>query len=309
LTVPLKFLFYVRDVAVMTPRGLIVANLGSRNRAFETDLFRFALRWSPALQPYRIAFDAHKERLYLQGGDVIVADERTLLVGVGNLTEDSAARLLAQKLRMDVISVQMPGGARFKKEGPFAHWNGLRLKFLHLDTIFNLTGPRSAVAVPYFLEAAHAGSDPLTRVLLGAADQREVDGPSMEHLAASLAQVGNVKRYKAHTGELDPAVQGLKLVDYLRTLGYEITYIGGDPPEGDAAKHVVESVLRELRFQGGNVVALGPKRLVACEGNAQTLAALRRDGCEALTFPADELVRWHGGAHCMTLPLERGGPS
>lgn len=306
LTYPLKFLLYIRDLAVMTPRGLVLANFSNRNRQFEGSLLRFMLHWSEALRGYPVALDAAREGVFLQGGDVIVADERTLLVGVGNLTSESAARRLAQRLDMEVLAVQLPGGARFRGEGPHGQGNGLRLKFLHLDSIFNLTGDRSAVAVPYFLEAAHAGRDPLTLMLRGLAEQPDVDRDYMARLIASLAEVGTVRGFKARTGRPDPPAKGRKLLDVLRDRGYSISYIAGDPPERDAVKHVVEHVLHEVRFQGGNVVALRPGHVLACDENPLTLAALRGHRIDVTTFPADELVRWHGGAHCLTLPLERG---
>jgi arginine deiminase len=95
------------------------------------------------------------------------------------------------------------------------------------------------------------------------------------------------------------------LVDYLRSLGYKIHYIGGEPPETDVLKHVVEHVMREVRFQGGNVVATRPGRLIAFEGNNHTLEELRASGIQVSTFPGHELAKWHGGPHCLTMPLER----
>jgi arginine deiminase len=305
---PLQYLLYVRDLAVMTPRGLVLANLINRNRRFEVDLLRLALRWSPALRGYPVAMDADRDGVLLQGGDLIVADENTLLLGVGNLTEEPAARRLAQKLEMDVIAVQLPSGGRVRKAWPFADGNGLRINFLHLDTMMNLVGPGAAVAVPYFLEAEFAGTDPLSNLLRGMAAEPENEGELLGKLADSLVEVGRVRRYKARSGALDPMGESPKLVDYLRQRGYDITFVGGDRPHTDAlaARHMVESVLHEVRFQAANVVATAPGKVIAPAENALTVAALRANGIEVATFPAGELVRWNGGAHCLTLPLERG---
>jgi arginine deiminase len=305
---PLQYLLYVRDLAVMTPRGLVLSNLINKNRRYEVDLFRLALRWSPELAGYPVALDAGREGVLLQGGDLIVADERTLLLGVGNLTEESAAKRMAQKLEMDVVAVQLPSAGRVRKSWPFADGNGLRIKFLHLDTIMSLVGPDAAVAVPYFLEADFAGRDPLANLLRSMADEPGNEGPPLHKLADSLVDVGLVRLYRAGSGSLDPAVEGLKLVDYLRHRGYRVTFVGGDRPASEAlaAKHMVESVLHEARFQAANVLALGPNRLVAPSENALTVEALRAQGVEVRTFPAGELVHWNGGAHCLTLPLERG---
>ena len=65
------------------------------------------------------------------------------------------------------------------------------------------------------------------------------------------------------------------------------------------------AVLPELRGQAANVVALEPGRLIAYAENEHTLKALRAAGNDVKTFPGSALVRWHGGPHCLTLPLER----
>src|SRR5690606_26634602 len=83
---PLRFLFFTRDLAVMTPRGLVLCDLGPGYRSFEVTLTAFLFRWSPMLRGVPIAFDAREAGVLLQGGDLIVADEQTLLLGVNNLT-------------------------------------------------------------------------------------------------------------------------------------------------------------------------------------------------------------------------------
>lgn len=307
LITPLKFLLYVRDLAVMTPRGLVLGSLGTLTRDFEVSLLRLALQWAPQLRGYPIAFDAQRQGLQLQGGDLIVADERTLLLGVGNLTEEAVAKRLAQRLRMDVIAVQLPGGDGFDDEGHQGRGNSLRLPFLHLDSFLNLVGPRRVLTIPYFLEQEFGGKDPLTRLLQGLAQGPGVEVAYLQRLAESLAGVGRVHRYRARTGERDPTIKDLKIVDYLRTHGYEIVPVAGPAPaEGPAAtKHVVEHLLPELRHQAANVVAVAPDRLLSVAGNRLSLEALRAAKVNVQTFPGSELVRWHGGAHCLTLPLER----
>ena len=99
----------------------------------------------------------------------------------------------------------------------------------------------------------------------------------------------------------------IKIVDYLKEAGYQIISVGGELDEGDnALRHVTEQVVRECRFMAVNVVATGPGKIVAYDGNRHTHAALTQAGVNVRTFPASELVRANGGPHCLTLPLERG---
>jgi arginine deiminase len=304
LVAPAKGIMYTRDLAIMTPRGVVISNFVNAGRNFETALIRLAFDWSPQLRDYPVAFDAREERLFLQGGDVIVADQSTLLVGVGNLTEEAAARRLARKLEMDVVAVQLPTGGNRAGVEIYDSWHGLRSLFLHLDSVFNMVDRRHAVAVPLLLEAAHSGRDPLSRIAAGLARTSPVDTEDADELRENLEQVGRIRRFRAGSGEDDPVPDGIKLVDYLRDEGWEIVPVGGER-EGDEFAWFVERVLRELYFQAANVVATAPGRVVACAENGHTLAALRDAGVELRPFEASEIVRWGGGPHCLSLPLER----
>jgi arginine deiminase len=304
LVAPAKGIMYTRDLAIMTPRGVVISNFVNAGRNFETALIRLAFDWSPQLRDYPVAFDAREERLFLQGGDVIVADQSTLLVGVGNLTEEAAARRLARKLEMDVVAVQLPTGGNRAGVEIYDSWHGLRSLFLHLDSVFNMVDRRHAVAVPLLLEAAHSGRDPLSRIAAGLARTSPVDTEDADELRENLEQVGRIRRFRAGSGEDDPVPDGIKLVDYLRDEGWEIVTVGGER-EGDEFAWFVERVLRELYFQAANVVATAPGRVVACAENGHTLAALRDAGVELRPFEASEIVRWGGGPHCLSLPLER----
>jgi arginine deiminase len=304
LVAPAKGIMYTRDLAIMTPRGVVIANFVNVARNFETALIRLAFDWSPQLRDYHVAFDAREERLFLQGGDVIVADESTLLIGVGNLTEEAAARRLARKLEMDVIAVQLPTGGHRAGVEIYESWHGLRSLFLHLDSVFNMVDRRRALAVPLLLEAEHSGRDPLSRIAAGLARTSPVDTGNADELRENLEKVGRIRRFLAGSGEDDPLPDGIKLVDYLRNEGWEIVPVGGES-EGDEFAWFVERVLRELYFQAANVVATAPGRVVACAENEYTLAALRNAGVELQPFEASEIVRWGGGPHCLSLPLER----
>jgi arginine deiminase len=304
LVAPAKGIMYTRDLAIMTPRGVVISNFVNPARNFETALIRLAFDWSPQLGDYPVAFDAREERLFLQGGDVIVADEATLLVGVGNLTEEAAARRLARTLEMDVVAVQLPAGRERAGVEIYKDWHGLRSLFLHLDSVFNMVDRRRAVAVPLLLEAEHVGGDPLSRIAAGLARTSAVTTEDANELRENLEQVGRIRRFRAGTGEDDPLPAGIKFVDYLRGEGWEIVPVGGER-EGDEFAWFVERVMRELYFQAANVVATAPGRVVACAENEHTLAALRDAGVELRPFEASEIVRWGGGPHCLSLPLER----
>jgi arginine deiminase len=300
---PLKWMFYTRDFSVMTPRGVVICNFANLDRAFEAPLARFV--FEQALPEYPVVFDALEEQVYVQGGDVMVASEDLLLVGVGNLTEERAARRLAQKLHMNVVAVGMPGGGTLSPGHVYDPWTALNLQFLHLDTIFTLIDTDAVLTLPYFLETRYSGSDPLTKILEGLSRAPGIKEEQIRSVITQLQGVGWVTLYKAGSGEVDPSVQGMKLVDLLRAVGYRVYYVGGDPGGISEFKLMIERVLRELRFQAANVLPVEPGKLIAYGGNSHTLAMLRSAKINVWTFPGNELVRWNGGPHCMAMPLQR----
>jgi arginine deiminase len=138
--------------------------------------------------------------------------------------------------------------------------------------------------------------------------QSRAPGVKEEQIRSVITQlqgVGWVTLYKAGSGEVDPRVQEVKLVDLLRAIGYRVYYVGGEPGGISELKLMIERVLRELRFQAANVLAVEPGKLIAYGGNSHTLAMLRSAKINVSTFPGNELVRWNGGPHCMAMPLQR----
>lgn len=62
---------------------------------------------------------------------------------------------------------------------------------------------------------------------------------------------------------------------------------------------------REQWFDGANVFAIGPRRVISYNRNIHTNRALRETGVEVLEIPSSELSRGLGGPRCMTMPLSR----
>jgi N-dimethylarginine dimethylaminohydrolase len=62
----------------------------------------------------------------------------------------------------------------------------------------------------------------------------------------------------------------------------------------------------EFATMGPNVLALGPRRALALEGNDETRRRMERKGVEVLTYRGDEISRkGDGGPTCLTRPLLR----
>jgi arginine deiminase len=300
-------MYWSRDFAISTPKGIIIGNGQYYRRALENSVARLIFQFADDLKQFPIVFDAAKEGVFLDGGDTIVLDERTLLLGVGNRSSREAAPKLARKLGMDVIAVTMP---------PSDKPTGLNRQLLHLDSIFNLVDTKKLLAVPYFLEKRYNESNPMKPILIGLAAQtdrirlahpeREMSKTDdLRSTVELMPQVGWVTKYEAGSG--NPTSLNLKLVDYFRERGYQVIYVGGEQGTLPLEKYVIERAMYELRWQGANVVQLRPGRVIAYEHNIHTNEALRRAGVEVLTFPGELLSINNGGPHCLLMPLIRGG--
>ena len=69
---------------------------------------------------------------------------------------------------------------------------------------------------------------------------------------------------------------------------------------------VVEVPDEEFQSQGPNVLALGPRRALALEGNTETRSRMERAGVDVVIYRGDEISRkGDGGPTCLTRPLLR----
>jgi arginine deiminase len=168
--------------------------------------------------------------------------------------------------------------------------------------------------VPFVLEARYAENNPV----LGILDSVEKDSRAMQRgdrarhknsdsrIAAAqraIRDIGWVTRYEAGTGRATALQE--KLVDLLRKRNYTIIPVGGEEDSLSTEEYLLERVFFELNFQAGNVVALRHGVVAAYAENVYTIAAMRKAGVEVLPFEGSYLAMWHGGPHCLTLPLER----
>ncbi len=309
---PLKWMFFTRDMGVMTPRGFVLCNFANYDRALEAKLMKFTFHFSQELSQYPIVFDATKEGVFLQGGDLMVLDENTLLLGTGNLSDTLAAKRLAQKLEINVISVSMPPSN--SRDNGYSDWTSVHLQFLHLDTYFTILDKNNILTVPYLLESQYSEDNPIFRLLKGF-DQslmnmqkddltrHKMRFGSIPNAIDLLKNIGWITIYESGTGKANQLNK--KLVDLLRERGFNVISVGGNKEQLSEEQYILERVLFELNFQASNVVAIRPGVVFVYSENKYTIKALRAAGVEVIPFDGSFLAMWHGGPHCLTLPLER----
>ncbi len=141
--------------------------------------------------------------------------------------------------------------------------------FMHLDTVFTIIDENLVVTYP----------DAMDSVLRT-----------------------NVYRKKGEDGDgnviLDKEVIDKSITDVLQEeIKYlEVIQTGAGNPDFSS---------REQWYDGANVFAIGPRRVISYNRNKFTNRALREAGVEVVETSSSELSRGLGGPRCMTLPLER----
>ena len=294
--------FFTRDFAVSTPAGIIITNGRPKWREAEHRIGRFLFRYASALRDCPVVFDAETEGVRCDGGDIIVKDAHTLLMGIGNLSDREAAARIAAKLGLDVVGVAMP---------PIDSLTGINFEVMHLDTVFNLVDEKTALTVPYFFLKRYAEANPVVRYF-EAVQARPAAAPrlggidlpvTLKAAVEALPKLGWLTLFKAGTGE--PRDLDLKLGDLLLSEGYSIVPVGGDRGALPEDRYIDDRVLYELGLQAANVVQLGPGTVVAYAHNRHTNEALRAKGIRVLTFEGKYLADGMGGPHCLAMPLVR----
>lgn len=140
---------------------------------------------------------------------------------------------------------------------------------MHLDTVFTIIDENLIVAYPGAMEA----------------------------------ELLTVIHHKEGLDDEGEPIIGQEMVkdSFLNVLKHEIPFLevietGGGRPEYAA---------REQYYDGANLFAISPRRVVTYNRNKHTNKALKEAGVETLEIRSSELSRGLGGPRCMTMPLER----
>jgi arginine deiminase len=331
---PLRSLMWIRDSAFNTPCGIVISSMSASHRQAEPAMVGAVLHHHPLFADGEILLDLPAlgradcgaeppPQDYLEGGNVAVLGEDCVAVGVGTAefryarkTTPSGFRRLAERL--------FTGGSARRVERIYRVHMPDFAGFIHLDTVFNLYGPSSAIAMPYVFGRPDPGSwstEGLLREFVGWL-RRGVPGdlpalPGDEHLASAgrvevyerehCRRVGGIESVPEPPRPFLDQLAGDGLIDLDR-----VTWVGGRPEDYPSPFEHLRAALYEQRNQAGNVFARGPLDVVAYHRNRRTLAELERHltrtprGGRLTLISSNELRTGGGGPRCLTMPLLRG---
>ncbi|MDP5168742.1 MAG: arginine deiminase family protein [Bacteroidia bacterium] len=338
---PKREMMWVRDSAATTPCGVMICSMASPRRLPEPTLVRSVFKYHPMFDQDTIFFDMvdfHRQLdedetwsgldtpVLVEGGNVLILSEEAIAIGVGkhdflysNRTTRAAFELIVQKLfeadttqkLQRVYLVNVPD------------LNG----FIHLDTVFNMVGPKSAIAMPYIF----GYPDPIVEESASRVLQRFV-GYLRKSMGGNQTDLSHIPSRGVfdHAGKVEVYDR-----DYIKKVGHvtrlpqpsryfidqlvqdglldlnNITWIGGPMENYVSPYEHLKVALFDQHNMAGNIFTVKPFRAVTYHRNTRTVQALE-DKIKSLSpdahlelMSSNEIRTDNGGPHCLTMPLLR----
>ncbi|MBW1744125.1 MAG: amidinotransferase [Deltaproteobacteria bacterium] len=249
---PVMNLYFLRDQMITTAKGVVISKMNSVQRAPETEIIKFVLKKMGITPVYEMQGKGR-----LEGGDYFSAGE-VALIGQGLRTNAEGVRQLLenQVFGTPVVAVVKD--------------NWKNQEEMHLDTYFNIIGPKLAVMVD--LRMNIPGKEP------------ELKGISSKVDIYRLGKDG----YELETRDMN-------FQQYLeKELGFKIIPVSR----------------KDQNLYGINFLTVAPKKIFAIDGVSKAYKqTLKENGVDATWMDFRELTKGYGAAHCTTQVLLRDNVS
>lgn len=275
---PLHNFFFTRDAAIAINDKVLIASMANKVRERESIILQSIFDFHPAFSATTVSPTEDKfydPGITIEGGDVLVAREDVLLIGIGSRTTSQGVDFILHRLRernenMHIIVQELP----YTPES-----------FIHLDMVFTFLDKdkcmiyEPVITTPNRFQTVHIS-----------VENGKVKIEEQENMLVALNNLGfnldpivcggtldlwNQQREQWHSGANFFAVAPGKVIGYERNV------------------HTVE----ELNKNGFEV--LKAKDVINDKVNVDDYQRC------VVTIEGSELSRGGGGARCMTMPVHR----
>jgi arginine deiminase len=303
---------YARDVSFNTPVGLFVSKMKHRGRREQPKVAKVAYeRHRELREGVEIVADVNEAEeevdlspVWIEGGDVLILDEETILCGVGQRSSLLGLRRTMEGLFSRDETVKTVCAVRIP--GPLPCGG-------HLDVFINFPDRRKALVMPYILDSELVPGFPERRLLTKLNEKLTTLSGLKEDLPgglklASFEGSGMCEVYR-RDGDGRPvrATREKNLIDYLiredKLDADGVIMTGGEPSGSRDVDHLITALQEGLR-EATNIVTIRPGLIIAYDRNEATNANLEDHGVRIKRLPTGHLDML-GGPHCMTMPLDR----
>ena len=286
--VPVPNYFFTRDPQVVIGGGVVVCGMATQARRREALLSKYVFDHHSAFRDesqFRLDFMAGPRKGVLrrdiptiEGGDVLIAREDLLIVGLTERTNKAAITDLAKSLRdvnagiQTIIAVELPK----------------QRSFMHLDTVFTFTSRDECLIYPPVILPGGRQAARVTAIDL---TKRNIKFSQQKSLLAALRRRGI---------DLEPiACGGKKAVDQQREQWTDGANAFTLAPGIVMLYERNVRTAEELAAHGYHIVYEDDLLLGRTELETWTKKKY------AIQIQGHELSRARGGPRCMTMPLER----
>lgn len=262
---PLPNMYFMRDAAAVVHNGIIFSNMKHKARQRETDILSFILKNHPDFKNEFSPIFPNEN----------IPDENKLSLNIEGgdvIVLSDKALAIGHSERTDSESIKEVAKEMLKNDDFDRVYEVILPKernYMHLDTVFTIIDENLIITYPHALESLQQ-----TKI----------------YTKESVDHFGNINLNCETINDsfiniLDKEIKSL-----------EIIHVGNSEPECSS---------REQWYDGANVFALGPRKVISYNRNKCTNNSLRDAGVEVIEIRGSELVRGLGGPRCMTMPIYR----
>ncbi len=332
---PKRSMMYSRDSSAVLPIGIIINSMSSPWRKWEPAIMRTIYKFHPMFKEDTIILDLLDTQrgvkvdpaillnwdYILEGGNILVLREDTIAIGVGHrasVYSNRANRLAFELLVHNIFKVDTQNKIQKIYMVNLPDIAG----FIHLDTVFNMFGEKSAISMPYVFGYPDRPMRVFTPFIKYIREEMATRKTDLSKLLTEedIENMGKVEVYTRDmfnkSGEVTRVAQKAKyfieqLVDDDIVSLNNIVWVGGEEKDHSNSLEYLRVALREQSNQAGNVFTTKPFHVVAYHRNPFTLSLLEKKlhslSSNALLkkMSSNELRTRGGGPHCLTLPILR----